>query len=177
MRLLILFLCLILSHARLSKICEEDITNCQINDFEFDKDYAPHGICGGISYMSGTDVEGNSIDLTPPDDCGLTFSCQIVEPPKYKCSDMRLSIIRDACNQYVGTATCQYDYHKQSEIVFAAVSGVLLLLLLLLLSCRYVVCCKKLGTWMGGEEDSRPVVLATVTPYRRKQHTHRQNRF
>ena len=81
MRLLILFLCLILSHARLSKICEADIKDCQVTDFEFDKDFAPHGICGGISYMSGSDVLGNSIDLTPPEECGFTYSCQIVKPP------------------------------------------------------------------------------------------------
>ena len=39
MRLLILFLCLILSHARLSKICEADVNNCQVSDFEFDKNF------------------------------------------------------------------------------------------------------------------------------------------
>jgi len=163
MRLLILFLCLILSHARLSKICEADVNNCQVSDFEFDKNFAPHGICGGVSYMSGSDVEGKAIDLTPPDDCGFTYSCQIVKPPKYKCADMKLSIIRDACNQYTGTATCQYDHHKQSELIFAIASGVLALLLLLLLSCRYVLCCQDIRNLCSGKDEVRQIDLATGT--------------
>jgi hypothetical protein len=163
MRLLILFICFILSQARLSKLCESDVTDCQVSDFEFDKDFAPDGICGGISYMSGVDPQGKSIDLTSADDCGLTFSCQIVEPPKYKCSDMRLSIIRDACNQYTGTATCQYDHHKQSEVILGVASGVLALLLLLLLSCRYVHCCQGLRNLCSGKEEVSPIELATGT--------------
>ena len=176
MRLLIIFLCLILSRARLSKICEADIADCQVDDFEFDSDFAPHGICGGISYMSGQDVKGNSIDLTPADDCGYTFSCQIATPPKYKCEDMRLSIIRDACNQYTGTATCQYDHHKQSEIIFGSTAAGLAIVLLLLLGCRYIPFCKSLGRCFTNGRESHLVPIKLYQP-KRQQHPGRQTRF
>ena len=183
MRLLILFLCILSVQGRFSKGCEDDINNCQVSDFEFDEDFAPDGICGGVTYMSGTNVTGGTggVKITDPDKCGWSYSCQIVGPLQndYKCNDMRLSITREACNQYVGTAVCKYDHHKQMEIVYAVIAGVLVLLLLLILMCRYIPFCKHMGECLCPHHQTRErraIIMSGYNPIRETS-SERSKRF
>ena len=142
-RTLLLLLCLTLARAEFIRDCrlegfqDDDAPpgkNCKKLDFKlsFNDDYIGGGICGGYAFETGKGPD--DLVVAPVKECDYPESCQIAASLPFKCEIITFSGDREACINYVSTATCQYDPQTAFGLGMAITAGVLLLVCIGLLT-------------------------------------------
>ena len=101
--------------------------NCKKLDFKlsFNDDYLGDGVCGGYAYETGKGPDDLVVATT--DECNYPNTCQIAGSLPFKCEVITFSGDREACLNYVSTATCQYDPGTAFSLGMTITAGVLLL--------------------------------------------------
>lgn len=108
MRHILVFLLLTAVTADFTRDCVDNPSSCTVNDFAFDEEYVGGGVCDGYAKDVGTDPTGAAINVV--DECESIFdTCQIAAELPFKCSEVLLSLNREACRSYISTATCNYS--------------------------------------------------------------------
>jgi hypothetical protein len=115
---------------RLAGFQDEDAPagkNCKKSDFKlsFDDDYLGGGVCAGYAHETGKGPDDLSINTV--DECDYPNTCQIAGSLPFKCEAITFSGDREACVNYVSTATCQYDPNTAFSLAMAITAGILLL--------------------------------------------------
>ncbi len=135
-RTLLLLLCLTLTTGEFIRDCRLENfqndgdaagKNCKKLDFKlsFNDDYIGGGICGGYAYETGKGPD--DLVIATVDECDYPNSCQIAGSLPFKCEVITFSGDREACLNYVSTATCQYDPQTAFSLAMTITAGVLLL--------------------------------------------------
>ena len=146
-RTLLLLICLTIARAEFIRDCrlenfQDDGApagkNCKKLDFKlsFNDDYIGGGICGGYAYETGKGPD--DLVIATVDECDYPNSCQIAGSLPFKCEAITFSGDREACVNYVSTATCQYDPQTAFSLAMAITAGVLLLVCIGLITA-YVI--------------------------------------
>jgi len=101
--------------------------NCKKLDFKlsFNEDYIGGGVCGGYAHETGKGPD--DLVVATVNECDYPESCQIAGSLPFKCEAIQFSGDREACLNYVSTATCQYDPQTAFSLAMAITAGVLLL--------------------------------------------------
>lgn len=101
--------------------------NCKKLDFKlsFNEDYIGGGVCGGYAYETG--MGPDDLVVAPVKECNYPNRCQIAGSLPFKCEVITFSGDREACVNYVSTATCQYDPQTAFSLAMTIAAGVLLL--------------------------------------------------
>ena len=112
--------------------------NCKKLDFKlsFNDDYVGGGICGGYAYETGKGPD--DLVISTVKECNYPDTCQIAGSLPFKCEVITFSGDREACVNYVSTATCQYDPNTAFSLGMTIAAGVFFLLSVGLLTA-YVV--------------------------------------
>lgn len=112
--------------------------NCKKLDFKlsFNDDYIGGGVCGGYAYETGKGPD--DLVIAPVKECSYPETCQIAGSLPFKCEAITFSGDREACVNYVSTATCQYDPQTAFSLGMTIAAGVFFLLSVGLLTA-YVV--------------------------------------
>ena len=146
-RTVLLLLFLIAARAEFIRDCrlegfqDEDAPagkNCKKLDFKlsFNDDYIGGGVCGGYAYETGKGPD--DLVIAPVKECSYPETCQIAGSLPFKCEAITFSGDREACVNYVSTATCQYDPQTAFSLGMTIAAGVFFLLSVGLLTA-YVV--------------------------------------